>query len=127
MIVVDTSVLVPILRGAPASEALVLQQLIDHDLVTLPTVVRQEVRAGLAKSNRRRVLNLLAALPIGAPTDDTWARVERWTDLAADAGERFSLPDLLIAAIADELGALIWTLDQDFERMATLKFVRLYR
>lgn len=126
MIVVDTSALVPILRSAPAAEMVVLRQLIEHDLVTLPTVVRQEVRAGLAKSNRRRVLHLLAAMPIGAPTDDTWARVEHWTDLAADAGERFTLPDLLIAAIADELGALVWTLDKDFERMAKLKFVRLY-
>lgn len=126
MIVVDTSVLVPILRSAPASETAVLWQLIDHDLITLPTVVRQEVRAGLGKSQRRQVLDLLAAMPLGVPTDDTWTRIERWTDLAADAGERFTLPDLLIAAIADELGALVWTLDKDFERMAKLKFVRLY-
>ena len=85
-----------------------------------------EGRAGVGRSDRKQVLELLAALPIGAPTDETWARVEQWTDQAADAGQRFGLSDLLIAAIADELGALVWTLDQDFERMAKLKFVRLY-
>lgn len=126
MIVVDTSVLVPILRSAPAAETAVLWQLIDADLVTLPVVVRQEIRAGLARHNRKAVLDLLGALPVSMPTDDTWARVERWTDQAANAGERFGAVDLLIAALADELGALVWSLDRDFERMARLKFVRLY-
>ena len=126
MIVVDTSVLVPILRSAPAAETAVLWQLIDADLVTLPVVVRQEIRAGLARHNRKAVLDLLGALPVSMPTDDTWARVERWTDRAANAGERFGAVDLLIAALADELGALVWSLDRDFERMARLKFVRLY-
>jgi predicted nucleic acid-binding protein len=127
MIVVDTSILIPILRSAPAAETAVMWQLIEHDQLTLPTVVRQEVRAGLAGSQRLQVLELLAAMPVGAPTDETWARVEQWTDQSASAGERFGLADLLIAAIADELGALVWTLDKDFERMEKLKFVRLYR
>lgn len=126
MIVVDTSVLVPILRSAPKAETAVLWQLVDADLITLPVVVRQEVRAGLARHNRKAVLDLLSALPISMPTDDTWARVEQWTDQAANAGERFGATDLLIAALADELGALVWSLDTDFERMARLKFVRLY-
>lgn len=126
MIVVDTSVLVPILRSAPKAETAVLWQLVDADLITLPVVVRQEVRAGLARHNRKAVLDLLSALPISMPTDHTWARVEQWTDQAANAGERFGSTDLLIAALADELGALVWSLDTDFERMARLKFVRLY-
>lgn len=127
MIVVDTSVLVPILRSAPTPEWGVFWQLVDADLIALPTIARQEVRAGLSKHNRRKVLDLLSALPVAPLSDASWERVEHWTDQAADAGERFSLPDLLIAAIADELGALVWTLDRDFERMAKLKFVRLYR
>ena len=127
MIVVDTSVLVPILRSAPAAETAVLWQLVDADLVTVPAIVRQEIRAGLARADRRRVLDLLGALPVGMPTEATWARVETWTDQAAQAGERFGLADLLIAAIADEVGALVWSFDKDFEQMAKLKFVRLYQ
>jgi predicted nucleic acid-binding protein len=126
VIVVDTSVLVPILRSAPAAETAVLWQLIDADLVNVPIVVRQEVRAGLSRASRQRVLELFGALPLSVPTESTWKRVEAWTDEAANAGERFALADMTIAALADELGALVWTLDRDFERMEKLRFVQLY-
>ncbi len=126
MIVVDTSVLVPILRSAPTAETAVLWQLIDADLVTIPNIARLEIRALLAQHQRARMMKLLTALPACVPTEETWQRVEAWTDKAAIAGERFGLADLLIGAMADELGALVWSLDKDFERMAKLKFVRLY-
>lgn len=48
-------------------------------------------------------------------------------ETAADAGHRFELAHWLIAALAEELGALVWSLDADFACMATLKFVSLYR
>ena len=60
------------------------------------------------------------------PTDDTWAVLYGWIDKAADAGQRFSIPDLLIAAMANEIGGLVWSLDQDFERMERLGFINLY-
>ena len=47
-------------------------------------------------------------------------------DRAADAGERFSITDLLIARLADEVGALVWSLDSDFARMARLKLVHAF-
>jgi predicted nucleic acid-binding protein len=33
----------------------------------------------------------------------------------------------LIAALASEIGGLVWSLDRDFERMTQLKLVALYR
>lgn len=71
-------------------------------------------------------LDRLSALPVVVPTEGTWARVEAWTDRAAEAGERFGLADLLIASLAQDLGGLVWTFDQDFERMARLNMVQLY-
>lgn len=33
----------------------------------------------------------------------------------------------MIARLADEAGALVWSLDDDFARLAKLQLVRLYR
>ena len=61
------------------------------------------------------------------PTDDTWSVVERWVEQAADAGQRFTVTDLLIAALAHELTALVWSQDRDFDRMTSLGFVQSYQ
>jgi hypothetical protein len=126
VIVVDTSVWVAVLRGQPGRDAHILGELIDHDLAAVAQPVRQELRAGLSTRNRREVLDRLSALPVVVPTEETWARVEQWTDRAAEAGERFGLADLLIASLAQDLGGLVWTRDRDFERMARLNMVQLY-
>lgn len=126
MIVVDTSVWVAVLRGHPGRDAHILGELIDHDLAAVAQPVRQELRAGLSPRDRRGVLDRLSALPVVVPTEETWARVEQWTDRAAEAGQRFGLADLLIASLAQDLGGLVWTRDRDFERMACLDMVRLY-
>ena len=60
------------------------------------------------------------------PTEDTWKPLAEWIQRAADAGQHFTLTDLLIAALAEEIDALVWSLDTDFERMERLKMVRLY-
>ena len=75
---------------------------------------------------RTRFRRAVTALPLAVPTEDTWRLVERWIDDAADAGQRFAVVDLLIAALAHELTGLIWSLDGDFERMARLGFVQQY-
>jgi predicted nucleic acid-binding protein len=52
--------------------------------------------------------------------------MEGWIEPAADAGHRFAVTDILIAALAHDIDALVWSLDADFERMASLGLVRLY-
>jgi predicted nucleic acid-binding protein len=49
-----------------------------------------------------------------------------WTDRAAPTGVAFGVGDLLIAAIAREAGALVWSLDAAFERMERLRLVERY-
>jgi predicted nucleic acid-binding protein len=52
--------------------------------------------------------------------------MDGWTDRAVPAGAAFGVGDLLIAAIAHEAGALVWSLDEAFARMARLRFVKTY-
>jgi predicted nucleic acid-binding protein len=49
-----------------------------------------------------------------------------WTDRAVKRGHSFGVGDLLIAAIASEAGALVWSSDEAFDRMERLRFVECY-
>jgi predicted nucleic acid-binding protein len=124
VIVVDTSVWVAARRHPAGEVSKVLRGLLDADEVALPLPVRLELWAGTAKADRRAFRRAFSALPLLVPTEETWRPLEEWMARAADAGERFAVTDLLIATLADEIGAFVWSLDNDFERMAQLKFVR---
>ena len=126
MVVVDTSVWVAVLRSRAAPEAPFLDALLDADAVILPVPVRLELLLGAPARERARLRRNLSALPVAYSTDETWTLIEGWAGNAADAGHRFGVGDLLIAALAAERDALVWSLDRDFERMARLKFVSLY-
>jgi predicted nucleic acid-binding protein len=94
--------------------------------VALALPVRLELLAGIARKDRPAFARALSGLPVLRPTDDTWALVERWIPKAADKGHRFGVTGLLIAGMAHELGALVWSLDADFARLEALKMVRTY-
>jgi predicted nucleic acid-binding protein len=126
VIVVDTSVWVDVMRRPSSERARVCRALLDADEITLALPVRLELMSGVARRHRPAFRRALSALPVLRPTDDTWQLIETWVDRAADAGFRFSVPDLLIAGLARELEALVWTLDEDFGAMEKMGFVRLY-
>jgi len=126
VIVVDTSVWIAASRKALGPEARTLTSLLDADEVALALPVRMELAAGVARKDRAALVRGLSALPLLYPTDDTWGLAERWIAPAADAGQRFAMTDLLIAALAEEIGGLVWSLDEDFEGLERLGFARLY-
>jgi predicted nucleic acid-binding protein len=127
VIAVDTSVWIAALRRPGSEEGDVLRGLIDADLVALPVPVRTELLIGTGGRTRDRLARTLAALPLLYPTDATWHTVDDWTARAGKRGERFSLGDLLIGVLAADQQALVWSLDDDFERLAALGLVKLYR
>ena len=127
MIIVDTSVWVDAFRNPSSPVAFALTRLIDADEACVALPVRLELSSGLRRDLRPMVRRALTALPVVVPTEETWQTVESWIDIAADAGQRFAIIDLLIAALAHDLTGLVWSLDRDFERMADLGFVQLHQ
>lgn len=126
MIVVDTSVWIAALRVPKSAEAGILRRLLDADEVALPVSVRSELLMGVTGATRRQLADRLSALPILQTTDDTWKTLDSWTEKASRSGCVFSLGDLIVGILASEAGALVWSLDKDFERMEKLKLVQLY-
>lgn len=126
MIVVDTSVWVEAIRRPKGATQFTLKELIDADEVGLALPVRLELMAGIAKKDRRAFGRALSGLPVLIPTEETWRLVEPWVAPAADKGQRFGVTDLLIAGLASEAGALVWSLDADFDRLEELGLVQTY-
>lgn len=126
MIVVDTSVWVEAIRRPKSATQFTLKQLIDADEAGLALPVRLELMAGIARKDRRAFGRALSGLPVLIPTDETWRLIESWVAPAADRGRRFSVTDLLIAGLAHEAGALVWSLDADFDRLEDLGLVQTY-
>jgi predicted nucleic acid-binding protein len=127
VIFVDTSVWVAALRRRDSPEAAALDVLLDADDVALAAPVRFEILSGASNADRGRLRRVLSALPTFYPTDRTWSLLDEWREAAARAGERFGFVDCLIAALAAEQSAPVWSLDRDFGRMARLAFVKAYR
>ena len=112
------------LRQPGSSNSEILNSLLSADEVALPVPVRVELLAGAARKDRPRLRRALTGLPVLVVTDETWSIVDAWI---TDTSEAFSIPDLLIAAVAREIGGLVWSQDSVFERMARAGLVQLYR
>ena len=126
MIAVDTSVWISALRDPRSADAGTLRQLLDADQVVLPVSVRSELLMGVTGATRKQLAERLSALPILQTTDETWQTLDTWTDKAVKNGLAFSLGDLIVGILAADIGALVWSLDKDFERMEKLKLIQLY-
>lgn len=126
MIVVDTSVWIVALRSPRARESLMLKSLLDADEVALAVPVRTELLMGARQADRKALERGLKGLPLLYPGDETWKTIDRWTERASRGGHTFAIGDLLIGALAAEIGGLVWSLDADFTRMEGLKLVERY-
>jgi predicted nucleic acid-binding protein len=127
VIVVDTSVWIEANRNPTGDLAKDLDGLIDADEVCLALPVRLELLTGLSPRDRATLRRGFAGIPLAVPSEATWTIVERWIGTAVDAGQRFAIIDLLIAALAHELTGMVWSLDEDFDRMVSLGLVQSYQ
>jgi predicted nucleic acid-binding protein len=127
MIAVDSSVWIAFFRGTDHRLAIHLKRILDRDLVALPIFVRLELLSGVKRTEIAGLRRLLSALPARYPSDATWTMVEKWVAIGTNAGQRFGVGDLVIAAVAAQWDEPVWSLDSDFNRMAKLGWIRLFR
>lgn len=127
MICADTSVWIEALRGSQPALCLEMDDLLAAGQIGLPVVVKLELLIGASAKLQERLRFNLLALPQILPTGSTWSRIETWISTASGRGRRFSIPDLLIAALAAESDAPVWSLDRAFEDMAMLGWISIYR
>ena len=126
MVVVDSSVWVEFFRGRDLRLVEQVASLLDRDEVALAAPVRLEILLGASNKELPLLRRVLSALPLLLPSAELWDKLDLSVERARRAGQRFSALDLLIAGIADEHDATLWSLDQDFTRMARLGLVRLH-
>jgi predicted nucleic acid-binding protein len=126
VIVVDTSIWIRSLRSTSAAEAVTLRSLLEADEVALAVPVRSELLMGARLADRTRLERELKGVPLLYPSDESWRTLDTWTRIASRAGITFSLNDLLIGVLTNEIGGLVWSADSDFARMADLKLIQRF-
>jgi predicted nucleic acid-binding protein len=126
MILADTSVWVAYFRESDPHLVENLRMLLDEDQIAIAVPVKLEVLGGSSREDWSRLRRVLSALPLLIPTETTWERIEGWIEKAIFRGERFGMTDLLVAALAADHSAQLWSLDSDFERMQKLGFIQLF-
>lgn len=126
MVIVDSSVWIEFFRGKEKAIVGELGRLLDDDEVALAAPVRLELLTGASRRDAPVLRRVLSALPLLLPDAHLWSKLETWIERAGRAGERFGAMDLLIAGIADDNRATLWSRDGDFARMARLGMVRLH-
>ena len=120
---IDTSVWIEFFRGSSRKVVREVHRLIDEENLVLPVPVKIELLSGASANDRRKLNVLLSSLPQLFPTSGTWSRMEQWVDVAGKKGFRFGFADLLIAALAGEVGAIVWSVDRDFIFIEKLGFI----
>ena len=128
MILVDTSVWIDFFSSSPTRAGLELRRMIaDADPHAITGVIVSEILQGLTHDVNRIEQYLLLwdrLEPAGFSTYREAAAIYR---AARAKGISLTTLDTLIAAVALEHGAALFTLDKDFSRIATIVPLQLYR
>ncbi len=121
---VDTSVWVEFFRGVPLPA---LEESLHDGLVVLAPVVAAELlSAPLSRVERRSLTAFLEDLPIHPTPLDHWLSVGALRAQLSKKGLSVSTPDAHVAECALEAGALLWSNDAIFRKVAKETPLRLF-
>jgi predicted nucleic acid-binding protein len=128
VILVDSSVWVDFFSSSPSRAGDELRRMIeDSEPFALAGIVVAEVLQGLTR-DAAPIERFLERWDMLEPAGfDTYRKAADLYRLARGKGVTLATIDALIAAIALEHGASVFTLDQDFSRIARLAGLKLYR
>ena len=128
MILVDSSVWVDFFSSKPGRGGGELRRMIEEsEPFALTGVVVAEVLQGLTR-DASRVEGFLAQWDMLEPEGfETYRQAAAMYRTARARGISLTTIDTLIAAIALEHGASVFTLDQDFSRLARITGLAVYR
>lgn len=122
MVIVDTSIWLQFLRGRDPVVKAEMDRLRASGDMAMAGVVMAELLQGASSQQEFDLLSEgLGTLPFLIEAKDTWIRVGRLSFQLRRTGTPVSLADLLIAALAEEHGCSIYTLDEHFQRIPGLK------
>lgn len=118
MVLPDTSIWVAYLRAGSEDITRELDAALDRREVLACGPVVAELVAGSRRADRPRLLASLVGLPWADLDRRGWQSVGLLAAELRDRGQRPPLTDLEIAVAAHTSGAVLWTVDRDFERVA---------
>jgi predicted nucleic acid-binding protein len=128
VILVDSSVWVDFFQSSPGPAGQELRRMIEKsEPFALSGIVVAEVLQGLTRDSGP-IEQFLAQWDMMEPAGlETYRRAAAIYRAGRAKGLAFTTIDTLIAAIALEQGASVFTLDQDFSRIAKITGLELYR
>jgi hypothetical protein len=112
----DSTVAIDYLRGLPASIERLSGMFASGDRAFINDVVICELATGVRTDEEHGLASFISALEFVQPSPDVARLAGRWRGSARRRGETLSVPDALIAATAEALGAILVTRNaHDFE------------
>ena len=122
-VVVDTSVWIDFLAGAPVP---ILEDALGRGVVVLPPVVVAELVGGARRPrDRAAVADLVGDLSLHDTPVDHWVRVGELRRHLRDRGVTVSTPDAHVAQCAIDRDAVLLSRDAIFRRVASHSKLRL--
>lgn len=121
MIIIDTSVWIAFFNRPNSQEKKEVARLIDAEEIVMVGLVLTELVQGTRSAKERGLIkDALLALPYLETSKSTWLLAGEISSKHLQVGITLSLPDLVIAALAEQHHCHVYTLDTDFKRISNI-------